>query len=244
MRDFIDYDVQKFPWYSPRLIIKSINRLTKIYGSNIEDKKEFKLAREMFAAAVALLGAYELDTSNKYFMQANFQNSSPDVMSAKQTEQLFAPILLELNQIEIVTMNEYSDTNDVVEFLKRTKLSPKKSYSEDTLIVLIVNKKIQVNRVKIADELKEINAKPTIYILGKNVGDNDQWTIFSPWPRATRFVIYNLSDVIDKFQLPECVSLHRSLDHKISYVESKKVTTTVQRLFNIEINSVEKYRKI
>lgn len=240
----VDYNVQKFPWYSPHLIIRSINKLTKIYGNNIEDKGEFKLAREMFDAAVALLGAYELDSSNKYFMQANAQSSSPDVMSAKQAEQLNEPILLELNQIEIVTMNEYSDTDDVVEFLKRTKLSSKKSYSEKTLIVLVINKKIQINRREIADSLEKINPKPTIYILGKLAGDNDKWTIFSPWPLLTKFVIYSLSDTMKKYQLPECVSLHRRIQHKVSYSDPTTVTTTIQQLFNIKEDAVEKYRKV
>jgi len=242
--DSVDYSVQRFPWYSPHLIIKSINKLTKMYGGNIEDKREFKLAREMFDAAVALLGSYELDSSNKYFMQANLQSNSPDVMSAKQTELLNAPILLELNQIEVVTMNEYSETDNVVEFLKKTKLSPKKSYSEKTLIVVVINKRIQIDRKKIADELKKINPKPAIYILGKLARDNDQWTIFSPWPLLTKFVIYSLSDTMKKFQLPDCVSLHRGFKYKISYTEPKTVTTTVQQLFSIKKDAIKKYRKI
>lgn len=239
----IDYSVQKYPWYSPNLIIRSIHKLTKIYGSNIEDKREFKLAREMFDAAIALLGAYKLDSDNKYFMQANFQSNSPDVMAAKQTEQSNRRIQLDLNQIEIVTMNEYSKTDDILEFLKRTKLSSKKSYTEDTLLLLILNKKIQINREKIAKKLSKINPKPTIYILGKMTGNNDNWAIFTPWPRLTKYIIYSLSDTMKEIRLPESVSFHRGLQQSSNYTEPKNVEITVEKLFGIKEEVVKKYRK-
>jgi len=237
------YNVQKFPWYSPHFIIQAIDRLAKIYGSNIEDKREFKIAREMFDAAVALLGAYEFSSDNKYFMQPNFQSDSPDVMAAKQTEQIGAPILLEINQMEIVTMNEYSKTDDVVEFLKSTKLSHKKAYDEKTLIVCIINKKIQIDRRKIVNDLKKISPKPTIYILGKIPGGNDQWAIFSPWPLSIKPVIYSLSGTLRKFILPGSITLHLGLRYKIGYTESKKVDISIYELFKINKDSVEKYRR-
>src|SRR3989344_6231741 len=150
------YDVQKYPWFSPHLIVKAMSLLTKSYGANVENKGEFKLAREMFDSAAALLGIYELHHDNKYFLQPNLQSGSPDVVAAKQTKMTDSPIVLEKTNLEVVTMNEYSGTDDVIEFLKKTKLSPKKSYDNKTLIVCMVNKKIQINVRKIADGLKKI----------------------------------------------------------------------------------------
>lgn len=236
------YDVRKYPWFSPHLVIQAFERLAKLFGSNIESKREFKLAVEMFEGAAALLGAYELHSDNKYYLQPNLQSNSPDVVAVKQTEIPDSPILLEITQLEIVKMNDYSETDDVVEFLKRTKLSSKKSYSGKTMIVCIINKKIQVDRSKIAVELKKINPKSTIYILGKLLGDNDKWTIFSPYPDPTKFAIYSLAGTMQKYQLPSPMNLERKLTKKISYENMHPEVTTIYDIFNIKESDVEKYK--
>ena len=191
--DIASYNVQKYPWYSPHFVIRAMSMLASLYSSNVEDKREFKLAREMFVSAVALLGIYELHNDNKYFLQPNLQSESPDVVAAKNTERNDAPVLLEKTNLEIVTMTEHTKTNDVVEFLKETKLSNKKGYDSKTLIVCVVNKKIQINIQKIADDLKKIKPKSAIYVVGKLHGENDEWTIFSPYPDLVPPVIYSMA---------------------------------------------------
>ena len=59
------YDVQRESWHSPIEIINRFEQLRLIYGENFS-RPDFKRAREMFTAAVALLGAYELHPENKY----------------------------------------------------------------------------------------------------------------------------------------------------------------------------------
>lgn len=238
------YDFQKHPWFSPHLVIRATGRLAKLYGSNIEAKREFKLAREMFQGAVALLGAYELHPDNKYFLQPNLQSDSPDIVAAKQTEVPDSPITLEITQLEIVGMTDYTSTTDVVEFLKQTKLSPKKSYSDKTLIVCVVNKKIQVNRAKIAEALKQIKPKSTIYILGKLTGYKDKWTIFSPYPDLTKFAIYSLSETMKKYHLPSPMKLHKGTGKNISYEKTHPEVTTVFDIFNIKESEIEKYKLV
>lgn len=239
-----DYNFQKYPWFSPHLVITATNRLAKLYGSNIEDKREFQLAREMFVSAAALLGAYELHNDNKYFMQPNLQSNSPDVVAVKQTEIPNSPVLLEITQLEIVDMNDYSSTEDVAEFLKKTKLSYKKSYDSKTMIVCVVNKKIQVNRFKIAKELKKIKPKSTIYILGKLQGDNDKWTIFSPYPDPTKFAVYSLSETMKKYNLPSPMKLHKGIAKKISYEAMHPEVTTIFDIFNQKESNLDKYKII
>lgn len=237
------YDVQKYPWFSPHFIIRAMNKLTRIYGAHVENKGEFKLAREMFDSAVALLGIYELHNDNKYFMQANLQSGSPDVVASKNTEMPDSPVVLEKTNLEIVTMNEYAGTDDVVEFLKKTKLSPKKSYDSRTLIVCVVNKKIQINLQKIANGLKKIKPKPTIYVLGKIQGKKDKWTIFSPFPNLIPPVIYGLVETMKKYNLPDSVTQHRKIIKKVTYENvGPKSTISVYDIFNINEHDVEKYK--
>jgi hypothetical protein len=238
------YNFQQYPCFSPHLVIKAMSRLTKMYGSNVESKREFKLAREMFDGAVALLGAYNLHPSNKYYMQPNLQSGSPDVVAVKQTETENNPILLEITQLEIVTMNEFSDTDDVVEFLKKTKLSSKKSYSDKTLIVCVINKKIQVDRAQIAKGLEIIKPKSTIYVLGKFRESEDKWAIFSPHPRPTQFVVYSLSETMKKYQLPSPMKLHLGMTRRVTYEKTQPELTTVYDIFNLKESELEKYKQI
>lgn len=236
------YNFQKHPWYSPQLVIAATNRLAKLYGSNIESRREFKLAREMFDCAVALLGAYELHPDNKYYLQPNLQSDSPDVVAVKQTEVANSPLTLEITQLEVVTMNEYSSTDNVVEFLKMTKLSKKKSYDNKTLIICVINKKIQVNRSEIANELKKINPQSTIYVLGKIQKLKDTWTVFSPYPQPTKPVIYALSETVKKYHLPSPMKLHKGIAKKIAYEKTHPETTTIYDIFNLKESELEKYR--
>lgn len=228
------YDFQKYPWLSPQLVISAMGKLARLYESDVGSKREFKLAREMFDGAVALLGAYNLHPDNKYYMQPNLQSDSPDVVAVKQTEIVNSPILLEITKLEIVRMNDYSPTNDVVEFLKNTKLSPKKAYDNKTLIVCVLDKKIQVNRRKIAKELEKVKPKPTIYILGKFRGNNDKWVIFSPYPNPTKAVFYSLSETMKKYKLPSPMKLCRGIAKKISYLKINPKVTTIYDIFNLK----------
>jgi len=236
------YDFQKYVWFSPHIVIAATSRVGKLYGKNIEYKREFKLVREMFDAAITLLGVYNLHPDNKYFLQPNLQSGSPDVVAVKQTEIADSPIFLEVTQLEMVRMNDYSSTDDVVKFLKTTKLSSKKSYDDKTFIVCVINKRIQVDRSKIARDLKKISPKPTIYVLGKLKDDNDKWTLFSPYPDLTKFVIYGLSETMKKYQLPKQIRLCKGARRKISYEKTSPEKTTIYDMFNLNEADLEKYR--
>lgn len=231
--DEVNYDFNKYPWFSPHLVIRAFRQLLKVRGQAVEKGQEFKLAREMFEAAIALLGSYELHSENKYFMQGNLQSASPDILAAKLTKQENKPVYLEVTQMELVKMEEHAGTNDLLEFLKNTKFSKKKSYDEKTLIVCVVNKKIQVDRVKIAGGLKEMNPSSTVYVLGHRKKDK-KWVIFSPYPMPTKPVFYKPSETMKKYSLPEVVTLHKGLKDKIEYTEKERKKTTIYDIFNLK----------
>ncbi len=236
------YDVNKYPWYSPHFVVRAMSKLTKLYGVNVENKREFQLAREMFDSAVALLGAYEMHSDNKYLLQPNLQSNSPDVVASKVTEDLNIHVVLEKTNLEIVTMNDYSKTDSIVEFLKRTKLSSKKSYDNKTLIICVVNKKIQINLQEIVRGLNEIKPKSSIYILGKLLDEKEEWTICSPYPYIINPVIYNISETMKKYQLADYVVLQRNNVRKITTESMGKGITNIFDIFNIDKVKVEKYK--
>lgn len=235
-----NYDVEKFPWYSPQLVIKAVHILTQTYGeTNVYKRTQFQRAREMFETAVAALGLYAINPVNKYFLQPNFQSDAPDVATAVQIETPNEPITLGLSNIELTSLTEYTKSDNVVQFLEETKFH--KNYPSDTIILLVVKKKIRLDADKIVKELKEIKPKWTIYIIGKLEG-SEKWVIFSPWPDATKPVIYDLAENSKLLQLPSSITLQRKMEQRISYVNSQKVSIMAHEIFGIDEKKIEKYK--
>lgn len=237
------YDPSKDSWYSPIRIIQGFHYLGQRYGDNIY-KSDFKRAREMFTAAVTLLGAYEFSPENKYFLQLNRQSSSPDVMAGNQAEVGEKGILLELMQIEVTEFEEHFLSDDIVEFLRATKLSPKKGYGDKMVIVCLVNRVLPLNHRDVAEKVKALNPKSTIYILGRaHREDPAKFVIFSPFPRLTKLVKYDVFETAQKYQLPYRVKFHKGSAKKILYEKTHLEPANVYNMFDLDERKVEaKYK--
>ena len=237
------YDVQKDSWYSPIRVVQGFRLLGQEYGDNIS-KPEFQKAREMFTAAVALLGAYELSPENTYYLQINRQGTSPDVMAAKQTEIPDEPILLELTQMEVTEFEEHFPSNDIIEFFKRTKLSPKKGYGDKMIIVCMVNRDLPLNHRDISQRIRALNPKSSMYILGRShEGDVAKFVIFSPYPRLTKPVKYDLYETAKKYYLPFRVQFHLGTTNKISYAKAHLDPSNIYNMFDLDEKKIKtKYK--
>lgn len=200
--DDTNYDPQREPWYSPHIIVDYFELLRSQYGGAVQNDFLFKKAREMFSAAIALFGAYELAPENKYYLQINNQGTSPDVMTAKRMKLPDGTVLLEMIQIEVVEMEEHAKTDDVVDFLLNTKLSPKKGYSNKMMIVCFINRVVPIRHKKIHERLKHVSPKSTIYICGRPLNaPMGTFVIFSPYPMLTKPVTYNINETAKKYSL-------------------------------------------
>lgn len=240
---FSIYNVQKNSWYSPKEIINRFEQVRSVYGNRIYDSV-FKKAHEMFAGAVALLGAYELSPENKYFMQLNTQSSSPDIIAAKQTEQGKAGILLEINQMEITEFENHFKSDDIIEFLKSTKLSPKKDYGDKVMIICIINKKIPFDHRKIHKALIEIKPKSTIYIIGRPIdAEMGNFTICTPYPRLTKPLNFNVDATAAKYTIPERVTFNLGIDEKISCKRALLESVNTYEIFGLDRDRIYKKYK-
>jgi hypothetical protein len=180
----------------------------------------------MFIGAVTLLGAYEVSVENKYWMQSNEQTPSPDVMASLQVETTEGFNLL-LNKMEIVEMERHAGTDDIVDFLLENKLSKLKSYAEDDMIVLVVNKQIPIDHRKIHIRLEELKPKPTIYIIGRPLGvEPGGFSIFSPYPFLTTPLQFNVNDTAARYWIPDKVSFSLSSEKKIRFTKSNDLRPT------------------
>jgi len=243
--DITSYDQSRDPWYSPKEILDDFELLRSVYGENIY-KSEFKRAHEMFTAAVALLGTYELSSENVYWLQRNRQSDSPDVMAAQLINRVDNLIQLGVNQMEITEFESHFPSDDIVEFLTKVKLS--KSYDSRTIIVCLINREVPINPGQIRDQLVKIHPKFTIFIMGRLLeGEIGVFTIFSPYPRLTYPLQYNVNDVVKKYNLPSPLRLSRGMAKKVSFekIQLESQDVNIYNIFGLDEKKIKaKYGKI
>jgi hypothetical protein len=208
-----DYNVQLEPWYSPIKIINDYGKLFRYFGDNTYHNL-FDRAHEMFAGAISLLGAYELDHGNIYYMQSNNQTETPDVVAAKQVEGIKPQVVLSIVNVEVVSLDDHSPETDATAFLKRTKLSPMKSYTEDDMIMLSINKDVAFNSQQFYQDVKRLRPRPSIFVIGRS---GDDFMIFSPHPVHTKMVRFNAADTALKYQINDRVRFGLGSGSKITF---------------------------
>lgn len=238
MKPIVNHNIQAESWYSPKQIVEEFQYLLYLYTEEELKDRIFQRAREMFIGAVNLLGAYELGHENLYFLQSNNQTSSPDVMAVKQVVQNGAIHAL-LTQMEVVGMDDNAPTDDIVEFLKMTKLAPTKAYNEHDMIVLTINRKVPYNAQAVHESLKELNPKPTIYLLGRKIGAVDgDFMISTPWPILYPPIDYNIIATASKYTLPPRVQFNLGIETEIKYTKS----TNVPRVNIYDVMGIDKIK--
>lgn len=184
----------------------------------------------MFAGAVALLGAYELSDENIYFMQTNRQSTGFDIMSVKQNSQNKKGIQAELAQLEITEFGVYSKTDSIIEFLKETKFSKKKSYGDNTLIICLVNKPIPLVPQKLIEEARDFTSP--VYVIGRIAGTSlGDFTIQAINKTPTKVIDFNVYKTASKYSIPPRVDFEFKIEEKIKfYPKTVKGMTTYEIL--------------
>ena len=241
----MDYNEQMYPWFSPIEIINRFEHLRAFFGSEaIYQDSLFKRAKEMFGSAVALLGAYEMSSENKYFLQSNQQSASPDVMAAKQIERERPGLLLEMVQMEITEFEDHFENDDIVEFLQKVKL--RKINNPRMMIVCFVNRVVPLDHRVIHIRLKKLTPKSTIYVVGRPVGARPgTFTIFTPYPKLTKPLEYNVDTTAGKYSIPPRIRLHLGIENKITYTKAKMESINTYNILGIDqIKIKKKYNKI
>jgi hypothetical protein len=217
----VNYNAQKESWYSPIKVLNEFEKLRGRYGEDRLKDRVFKRAFEMFTGAVTLLGAFELSEENKYWMQSNNQDASPDVMAGKQLAGTSHGIDLLLTQMEMVEMEDSASTDDIVKFLTDTKLSPKKGYTDHDMIILTINRKVPYDQDEVGRQLLELRPKPTIYIIGRPIGAGiGDFMISTPYPKLYKPVHFNIDRTAGKYWIPERVDFGLSTEKEIKYEKS------------------------
>ena len=157
-------EFRKDIWFSPRKILLRHAQEEEKLGDKINEGK-YKILREARAVAIMLLGI-EKRQGREYWLQlVDPKEHSPDIRTATHMPE--TDRWLAYQDVEVVTLESHSP-EDVDDFLKRTKLSAKKSYDRQTIILCHVDKDIRTKQWKdISASLAGVEKKNDVYLLGR-----------------------------------------------------------------------------
>lgn len=233
------FDVKKHPWYSPPKILLAYVELIKKYGEvEVRSNTKFQKAKEALSVALLLLGMREIYQEH-YLMQVS-DDESPDVRSMVLKEQLDKPVHGYFQEVEVVHFEKHSKAENIVDFLKKTKLSKKKSYDELTIILCHLDRDIYIPSFKdIHEELKEINPKPQIYLIGRISADKQEYLITQIWHEYVEPIKIDAIKLANSYpRKPSSLLLTRSSSDKITYGQATPSNASIEDIFHLH-NLVE-----
>ena len=193
-------------WFSPRKIILRYAQEEDKLGEKIKEA-QYKIYRETRAVAIMLLGIEKMQNREYWLQIVDPKEQTPDIRTA--THMTETDRRLECQDVEVVHLESHS-VEDVEDFLKRTKLSAKKSYPESTIILCAINKNIRTKRWEdISVSLAGVGKKNDIYLLGRIDPREFKYQLSRIYPKFDQIAIF---DLIKEARKParDCVRFERS----------------------------------
>lgn len=170
-------------WFAPLNVIHHFAELRNRLPTEKHKTKNFRKAEEMNAVAIMLTGL-QLLQKRKYWMQLVGDNEgSPDVRTGT-----FVPPTktaaddFSLQDVEVVTYGKYSPES-FLNFLKGTKLSTKKSYDSQTMILCVVQRDVLIPPFeKCKSAIQQMSVNCPVMIVGQTSKDEDKYKIAQIYP--------------------------------------------------------------
>lgn len=177
-------------WYPPANILYHGHK--KLQTET--DRQRIKQINETMSAAIMVVGINKV-TGNDYRLQTVDPNEqTPDVRTMRIVEKDGKPNLLEVQEVEVVTL-EYNSSEEVDDFLKRTKLSGKKSYPKTTVILCHINKTVQKLKSwrDAHDSLKSVSTPNDVYVLARIDPEKQKYQLVKVHPQL-ELVEYDIKE--------------------------------------------------
>lgn len=179
-------------WFSPVNVIYHFKKL-ETEGKIIPGQKHYKKCREAFIVAISLVGVIKM-LGREFWMQiVDDSEGSPDVRTGCYDKKIhdndFAIV-----DVEVVTYDANSSEN-LIDFLLRTKLSDGKGYDDLTTILCHIDK---ITSIPSADELnKQIIAKnpkikPRVVVIGKTDPVKEIYRMVQIYPDVDLDITFDL----------------------------------------------------
>lgn len=151
-------------WYPPANVLFHGDR--KLRENISSDQK--KQINEAMSVAIMLVGMNKRNGADYMLQTVKPHEQTPDIRTMRLIDEGGKAPTMEFQEVEVVTLEKNSD-EAVDEFLKRTKLSPKKSYPLTTVILCHMNKNMQKAKswMQVHQSLKELNHPNEVFILAR-----------------------------------------------------------------------------
>lgn len=199
-------------WYPPVNILYHGNR--KLPGET--DSQKIKQINETMSAAVMVVGINKITGESYYLQTVEPEEQTPDVRTMRIVKKESEPNLLEVQEVEVVTL-ERNSAEEVDDFLKRTKLSGKKSYPQTTAILCHINKNVEKSKSwhDVFVSLKDIPIPNDVYILARIDPKRQKYHLVKVHP-VLEFVEYDVMEELLQQPKQKVMKMRRGSDTAIS----------------------------
>ncbi len=185
-------------WFSPRKILLRYDQKMQEIGEILKTGSQYKIIREARSVALMLLGIEKLQ-EREYWLQLvdSKLEQTPDIRTA--THMVETDRRLAYQDVEVITLESHSK-EDVDDFLKKTKLSAKKSYQKSTIILCHIDKNTSTKSWReISSNLSNIGKDYDIYLLGRTDPVALKYQLARVYPKFDGIVIFDaLEEAINK----------------------------------------------
>ena len=177
-------------WFSPAKVLRD-------HASLSDEKRVFyttderKVITEAFQTSIMLLGIMEA-TRQEYWLQlVSPREQAPDIRTMCMEPRSGKSDSMHVQDVEVTEYEDHS-MESLFTFLKRTKLSPKKSYPLDTIILCFINKDtLRQDWSEVHRDLSEIESPLNVYIVGRTSLKEQEYSLIHINPELELPVRYH-----------------------------------------------------
>lgn len=213
-------------WYSPLNVISHFKRIEKELSISEHTSKKFRKAREAFEVAVMLVGM-RLILNREFWLQlVGDELESPDVRTGTFTLPTKTKADdFSIQDVEVVEYNNHS-RETLIDFLKRTKLSNKKSYDPLTTILCYINRNMYCPPLRdLHNDLRKEGIKGIncpIILVGKTLPEKETYKIAQINPSVDLIAEFDLIKELKDKKYKGVLSLLRGTTPKFDYCRNEK----------------------
>ncbi len=192
-------EYRKDIWFAPRWMLACFYRKRNEIGDSFPKHPDFKAMKEAWIVSVMMLGMMKhLGRGGWVQLVDQTKEDTPDVRTGFLMNGPGESGRFHFQDVEVVTLTSYS-TEPIEEFLKRTKLSKKKVYQADTIILCYVDKDLQTKQwTEIQKDLATTNAPYDVYLLGRTDKDKRHYQLARVHPNLDQAVRFDIEEEIKK----------------------------------------------
>ncbi len=205
-------------WYSPLNVISHFKRIEKGLSILERTSKKFRKAQEAFEVAVMLVGMRSILDRELWLQLVGDELESPDIrtgtftLPTKTKAEDFS-----IQDVEVVEYNNHSQET-LIGFLKRTKLSNKKSYDSLTTILCYISRNMHLPPLRdLHNDLRKEGINCPVMIVGRTSPEKETYKIAQINPSVDLVAEFDLIKELKDKKCKGVLSLVRGTTPKFDY---------------------------